>query len=215
MILSLNKDQLMKNISLSAIFFIAMAFSACSDDTTQNNQTEEQTVMATDEPEAGAVVIETPVFTSVAEPMQRNISQLLDEYLVLKDALVASDPAKAKKYASSILTMANAMPVATLQLDQKSFAEEHVNAIQQAATALANSTEIEEQRRHLEPLSEATFALTKAFGATDQKLYYQHCPMALNDKGAYWLSTNQEIRNPYFGESMLKCGTNEEIYTGK
>ena len=31
--------------------------------------------------------------------------------------------------------------------------------------------------------------------------------MANNDKGAYWLSTDETIKNPYFGEMMLKCGT--------
>ena len=38
-------------------------------------------------------------------------------------------------------------------------------------------------------------------------LYKQFCPMALNNEGAYWLSEVKEIRNPYFGEQMLKCGT--------
>ena len=38
------------------------------------------------------------------------------------------------------------------------------------------------------------------------KLYYQYCPMAFNNKGAYWLSNEEAIRNPYFGDKMLKCG---------
>jgi Cu(I)/Ag(I) efflux system membrane fusion protein len=66
-------------------------------------------------------------------------------------------------------------------------------------------------REHLELLSEATFSLTKAFGTTDQKLYYQHCPMANQDQGGYWLSAQKEIRNPYFGKAMLECGSTEEV----
>jgi membrane fusion protein, copper/silver efflux system len=38
------------------------------------------------------------------------------------------------------------------------------------------------------------------------KATHQHCPMADNDKGADWLSSEKEIMNPYFGESMLRCG---------
>ncbi|NJN26228.1 MAG: DUF3347 domain-containing protein [Cyclobacteriaceae bacterium] len=34
--------------------------------------------------------------------------------------------------------------------------------------------------------------------------------MAFNDEGAFWLSKEEEIYNPYFGDKMLKCGRMEE-----
>jgi hypothetical protein len=37
--------------------------------------------------------------------------------------------------------------------------------------------------------------------------------MAFDDKGAYWLSEMKEIRNPYFGDRMLKCGETREMMT--
>jgi hypothetical protein len=36
--------------------------------------------------------------------------------------------------------------------------------------------------------------------------YKQYCPMAFNNTGGYWLSNSKEIRNPFFGDKMLKCG---------
>ncbi len=30
--------------------------------------------------------------------------------------------------------------------------------------------------------------------------------MADNNNGAYWLSKEEQILNPYFGDAMLKCG---------
>jgi hypothetical protein len=30
--------------------------------------------------------------------------------------------------------------------------------------------------------------------------------MALNNTGGYWLSSEEKILNPYFGDKMLKCG---------
>jgi len=30
--------------------------------------------------------------------------------------------------------------------------------------------------------------------------------MAFNNKGADWLQIDEDIRNPYFGASMYKCG---------
>ena len=48
--------------------------------------------------------------------------------------------------------------------------------------------------------------LARDFKPMDSPLYIQHCPMADQEKGADWLSREKEIRNPYFGKSMLTCG---------
>ncbi|MCP2044229.1 DUF3347 domain-containing protein [Pontibacter sp. HSC-36F09] len=211
----------MKKTTLFAALVGMFAFASCSSDSgqhqadaTEEHDHEQHDGMENGDnlPTAGTVVVETPTFDSVAEPMKANLSQLLDEYIALKDAMVESDPETAKEAANTILNSANAMPVASLQVpEQKSFAEEQVEKVRQSAAAIAATNDLGEQRNQLEDLSEAVFSLTKAFGATDQKVYYQHCPMANNNQGAYWVSTNSEIRNPYFGSSMLKCGSNEEV----
>ena len=41
-------------------------------------------------------------------------------------------------------------------------------------------------------------------------LYLEYCPMANNNEGAYWLSNEKQIKNPYFGDMMLKCGSVKE-----
>ncbi len=177
----------MKKIPFIVALITLFSFSACSDGSTDTALSENQAEMASDAPAAGTVIVEAPEYTSVAEPMERNAMQLLDEYMALKEALVESDAAAAQAAASKVLNTANAMPVATLQPEQKAFAEERVAQIKQSASEIAKASNLGAQRQHLELLSEATFALTKAFGGTEQKLYYQHCPMALNDKGAYCL----------------------------
>jgi len=35
--------------------------------------------------------------------------------------------------------------------------------------------------------------------------------MANNNKGAKWLSVEAEIRNPYYGDAMLSCGSVVEV----
>ncbi len=37
-------------------------------------------------------------------------------------------------------------------------------------------------------------------------IYYQYCPMYNGGKGANWLSKENIIKNPYFGDQMLTCG---------
>lgn len=56
------------------------------------------------------------------------------------------------------------------------------------------------------------YQLVTDFG-TSTTLYKQYCPMALNDKGAYWLSAQSDIKNPYFGDAMLTCGEVQETLT--
>ncbi|WP_242916474.1 DUF3347 domain-containing protein [Pontibacter liquoris] len=158
----------------------------------------------------GKAVVDAPDYTSAAAPVKEQITAVVDSYLKLKDNLVASDASKAQADAKAVVAAAEKVDVAALDGEQKAFAEEKLGEVKQAASKIAAATAVDAQRAELELLSEATFALTKAFDATGQKLYYQHCPMANNNDGGYWISTVSEIRNPYFGDQMLKCGSTEE-----
>jgi Cu(I)/Ag(I) efflux system membrane fusion protein len=42
-----------------------------------------------------------------------------------------------------------------------------------------------------------------------------HCPMALDNQGADWLQKDPELRNPYFGSMMLRCGSTQNVFTTK
>ena len=57
--------------------------------------------------------------------------------------------------------------------------------------------------------------ITTAFDPFSETVYLQHCPMADDNNGASWLSKEKEIRNPYFGARMLKCGSVEEVIGGE
>ena len=65
---------------------------------------------------------------------------------------------------------------------------------------------IEAVRNLFSPLSNQMIAVAELF-FKDKKitLFRIHCPMALNNKGAYWIQDNAQTRNPYFGKSMLIC----------
>lgn len=38
------------------------------------------------------------------------------------------------------------------------------------------------------------------------------CPMAFDNKGAIWLQSSSQLANPYFGEMMLRCGSNRKTW---
>jgi hypothetical protein len=53
------------------------------------------------------------------------------------------------------------------------------------------------------------YAVAKVYKA-DETLYYQHCLMYNDGEGANWLSKENTVRNPYFGNAMLTCGKTTE-----
>ena len=78
------------------------------------------------------------------------------------------------------------------------------------AARIMEADDIEKQRAAYSLLSNDFITLAKKAGVSGGELYVDYCPMALNDKGAYWMSANKEIRNPYFGEKMMNCGEVKE-----
>jgi Cu(I)/Ag(I) efflux system membrane fusion protein len=61
------------------------------------------------------------------------------------------------------------------------------------------------------PLSEAFIAWASRLPVAEDTLYVQHCPMADNNEGGYWLSRDKDIQNPYFGSKMLRCGSVKQV----
>ena len=82
----------------------------------------------------------------------------------------------------------------------------HTEKLRKSASTIMLASQLEEQRTEYSVLSNEFIALVKMSGLTEGQLYVDFCPMALNDKGAYWLSNEKEIKNPYYGEEMLTCG---------
>lgn len=49
----------------------------------------------------------------------------------------------------------------------------------------------------------------------DLKLYLGFCSMSFGGKGGYWLQDSDEVKNPYLGPKMLKCGEIKSEYGRK
>ena len=210
----------MKKVML-AVALATFVFTSCSEAKKENAtaQTEsheghshEGSHTEAEMPAAGKVVVEAPDYTANGETVKPQVERILTSYLQFKEELTADNALSAKAHAQSILDAAAQVNVSALPTEQQKFTAEKLDELKDSAGKIEESTDIKEQRANLELLSEATFALTKAYGATSQKLFYQHCPMANDNQGAYWLSATKEIRNPYFGKEMLDCGSNEEVF---
>lgn len=135
---------------------------------------------------------------------------LLDHYDQLKNALTEDHAQKATQAAGQISRESEVM-IAALQEKDSSSETELINILETVRTVAAKlkwtkDETTEKQRLMFAPLSDAMYLLAKNVRLKNTGLYRQYCPMALNDSGAYWLSRDEEIRNPYFGSKMLECG---------
>lgn len=136
---------------------------------------------------------------------------LTDAYFALKDALVAGDAEQAKANATLLLGAVANVQGSEIPEAEKLRWESRKKELLRYAMAIQQNTDIEQQRVSFEPLTNALYLVLTDIGAGTKSVYKQYCPMAFNDKGAYWLSDKEEILNPYFGDAMLRCGVVKEV----
>lgn len=130
--------------------------------------------------------------------------KILADYMTLKNALVETNKKAAasagKKLESSLKNFkVNSYTSKEKQelTDIKESAIEHAEHI--------SRSEMDHQREHFEMLTKDITDMVTITG-TNHTLYQQFCPMYNDNKGGQWLSMEKEIRNPYFGSKMMKCG---------
>ena len=142
----------------------------------------------------------------VSNKFQNQLKQVFNDYILLKDALI-NDDAKGAQQAGKQINQSLKKVDMKLLSDEK--AHNHWMTIQKelktSANSIENDSDIATQRAHFKHLSAHMISSVQLFGI-NQKVYSEFCPMADNNKGAYWISLEKEVRNPYYGEAMLTCG---------
>lgn len=134
--------------------------------------------------------------TTTATFKDAKLGTAYTNYLKVKDALVASNAEEAKKAAVEF---------------QKSLKDvKGADAVLAATTKFANTGDLKEQRVLFSTVSNEMTTLVKGGQLSAGALYLEYCPMANGNEGAYWLSNEKQIKNPYFGDRMLKCGSVKE-----
>ena len=149
-------------------------------------------------------------FTSVSANVSAHMNEVLSHYFHIKHALTKDDAEEAKNGATMLLQVISQFDNSLLSAEQKSEYTKHISAIKEHADGIVKSADIDAERMHFSELSTHLHELVKAFGA-GKKIYYDHCPMALNNKGANWLNDVTAIQNPYLGTKMPDCGSVEQV----
>lgn len=142
---------------------------------------------------------------------RQQIGQLAKAYLPIKDALVLTDAQQTKQAVAPFLQAIEKVDMNLVQGEAHLYWMDQLNALKAHGKKIAELDDVEVQRKQFDFLSQALIKTIKVFGIEQDTFYVQHCPMAFNDTGAEWISDVEEIRNPYFGDVMLKCGWVEEV----
>ena len=137
------------------------------------------------------------------QAFQSGFQSALQPYLKMKDAFVLSDASQVSAFAKTTSDKLNAIEASNLGKMEKS----HFSKSIEMLDAISTNQDLEKQRAYLVVLNENMVALAMNIQSPTDTLYVQKCPMANSNKGAIWLSTEKEIKNPYYGDAMLTCGS--------
>jgi len=206
-----------KIISAIAIFS-AFVFTACNNSSSKNEHEGHdmnsmktdttQHVSATDDKNVKTVVV---AFSNVDAKASASIKEIVDHYLHTKNALANDNAGEAASGAKAMENAIDKLDKSLLTAEQKTAYDANEAEMKEHAEHITkNGDNIKHQRSHFVMMSEVVYDLVKNFGA-GRPLYHDHCPMARDNQGAMWVSEVKEIKNPYFGSAMFKCGRVEEV----
>lgn len=172
-----------------------------------NNATNSTGSTATDSTATAAPKPATAAQSKLGDAGTQKLMAVVSDYYKLKDALVATKAGEADAAANKLIASAGDLQQATAQ-DSSAGLKNYIDTIvseSRAMTAMMDEG-CEKKRVNFERISTAMFDMLKKADLKNAGVYREYCPMAFNEKGAYWLSNTDVIKNPYFGDKMLECG---------
>jgi Cu(I)/Ag(I) efflux system membrane fusion protein len=120
------------------------------------------------------------------------VKSVYDHYLAIQRELAKDSLKGVDEHASAIAKAVRGDEMKMLPPD-----------VAKQADGLAKTTDLKAARQAFKPLS-ASLVKYLADNKAGKGVYHEaYCPMAK----ASWLQTEKEVRNPYYGKSMLDCGT--------
>ena len=147
----------------------------------------------------------------VSKEFQHQLKEVLNEYIALKDAFV-------KEESNNIISQSEKIGAILSKVDMKLLENKEAQTfwmslekqLRVAVSSILKTTAIKEQRNHFKQVSASLIEAVKVFGI-NEKVFVAFCPMADSNKGAYWLSKEEKVINPYFGNAMLTCGEIKQV----
>ena len=143
--------------------------------------------------------------------LKAQFAPVLAAYYEIKNALVADNGALAATKAKAMKAALGAIDTKNWTAKDRVFYEPLAKKLETSAQNIGdNGKKIDQQRTQFIALSNNITSVTKTLKINAETTYLQFCPMANDGKGAFWLSQENKVKNPYYGKSMLTCGSVKE-----
>lgn len=134
-------------------------------------------------------------------------------YFKLWEALAGDDFDGAKKSGGGLLAAVKKVDMSVFSGPAHTSWMELSKSLSESAGGISKAKDMEAARDAFYRLSKTTIDLHGDFGHTGSRSFYlSFCPMARDGEGAYWLQESDELLNPYYGASMLHCGSVKQTY---
>ena len=156
-------------------------------------------------------------FRNEVDPkFQQQLEDLSMEYIKLKDLMVEGNGTDIRKSGIIVATALQKVDMTLTKGEGHLHWMSLLNPMNESLEIITNTGDRDVQRLQFINLSKALINAIQSFGTSiESPLYVQFCPMANNDKGATWVSLDEEIINPYFGDVMLNCGNVETVISNQ
>ncbi|MBO3116407.1 efflux RND transporter periplasmic adaptor subunit [Winogradskyella sp. DF17] len=138
--------------------------------------------------------------------VEKSFLPVINAYINLKDALIQSDTFLASAKSEAFRKALEEIPV-----KQREQTHNYWSILHKTSKGINENVSLEHQRKQFQIVSDTIIEMVRNFDEMNDKLFVQFCPMADNNKGAYWLSKEEKVINPYFGEAMLTCGEVKQV----
>ncbi|MCP4639390.1 MAG: DUF3347 domain-containing protein [bacterium] len=168
-------------------------------------------------PAEGDQATQTAPTTAPASAFGKQLRPFVDAYLGVSDALAHDDAATAQSAAKDAMKALHAADAGLLSDDLRGrWNATWAGQFHSALTTVSEAPDLAATRTAFQGLSNTAIEVVKAVGLADGgPIYEVYCPMAFDDTGAAWLQGDTEVRNPYFGSGMYRCGAvREELFVG-
>ena len=147
----------------------------------------------------------------VSKEFQKQLNEVFIKYIALKDAFVKEESNNIISQSEKIGAILSKVDIKLLEnKEAQTFWMSLEKQLRVAVSSILKTTAIKEQRNHFKQVSSSLIEALQVFGV-NEKVFVAFCPMADSNKGAYWLSIEKKVINPYFGNKMLTCGEVKQV----
>ncbi len=144
----------------------------------------------------------------VSEEFRTQLGEVLQSYLAMQKALAADDDLASKTSAEAAVQALARVEMGLLKDHAHMVWMKDEPLLKTKLGALATADGLKARRDVLRPASEFLWKTLNRFGYTQtEKVRFFHCPMAIDEAGANWIQLANVTANPYYGASMLRCGS--------